>query len=419
MKKVFYNVALILGIILSSCGGDYYTGQLVGVQPRPGWVHLLPYGMAYIPSGVLHIGQNDQDINRSFVQRNKIISIQGFYMDDTEITNNEYRQFVYWVRDSIAHKLIGDDHLIIDDITGAETINWQMPIDWANPEVQDYLEEMYYAENERFWGKKDLNPHKLIYHYEWINLKEAAAKPPKPRSELIKKGDVGIYPDTLCWVRDFTYSYNEPMTRKYFSHPAFDDYPVVGVTWSQATAFNIWRTNLWNNFRTSNGEPESEDFRLPVESEWEYASRGGRKNAPYPWGGPYIRNTKGCILANFKPGRGNYPEDGGMYTVKANSYWPNDYGLYNMGGNVAEWTSSAFYESAYNFVHDLNPDIRYNAEENDPEAMKRKVIRGGSWKDIGYFLQNGTRDYEFQDSAKSYVGFRSVMSFMGRSINDI
>ena len=208
------------------------------------------------------------------------------------------------------------------------------------------------------------------------------------------------------------------MTRNYFWHSAFDDYPVVGVNWIQCTAFCIWRTNLWNDIRSLNGEGLIDNFRLPYESEWEYASRGGKQNAAYPWGGPYIRNTKGCILANFKPGRGNYPEDGGFYTVRIDSYWPNDYGLYNMPGNVSEWTSTAFFENASSFVWDLNSDITYDAKDSDPETMKRKVIRGGSWKDIGYFLQNGTRNYEYQDTAKAYVGFRSVMTFLGRSIDD-
>jgi formylglycine-generating enzyme required for sulfatase activity len=115
------------------------------------------------------------------------------------------------------------------------------------------------------------------------------------------------------------------------------------------------------------------------------------------------------LLANFKPGRGNYPEDGGFYTVRADAYWPNDFGLYCMSGNVAEWTSSIYYEGSYNFQHDMNPDVRWNAKESDPPRMKRKVIRGGSWKDVGYYLQTGTRTYEYQDSTKSYIGFRTVI----------
>ena len=126
-------------------------------------------------------------------------------------------------------------------------------------------------------------------------------------------------------------------------------------------------------------------------------------------GRPYLRNRKGCLLANFKPGRGNYPEDGGFYTVRADAYWPNDFGLYNMAGNVAEWTSSLYYEGSYNFQHDMNPDVRWNAKDQDPPRMKRKVIRGGSWKDVGYFLQTSTRAYEYQDTSKSYIGFRCVI----------
>ena len=124
------------------------------------------------------------------------------------------------------------------------------------------------------------------------------------------------------------------------------------------------------------------------------------------------------MLANFKPGRGNYPEDGGLYTVKADAYFPNDYGLRNMAGNVAEWTITAFSENGQSFIHDLNPDIRYDAKADDPIANKRKVIRGGSWKDVAHFIQTSTRHYEFQDTTKSYIGFRCALTFLGRSIND-
>jgi formylglycine-generating enzyme required for sulfatase activity len=121
------------------------------------------------------------------------------------------------------------------------------------------------------------------------------------------------------------------------------------------------------------------------------------------------------LLANFKPGRGNYPEDGGFYTVKANAYWPNDFGLYNMSGNVAEWTASYFYEGSYNFMSDLSPDVRIEADENDPPRMKRKVVRGGSWKDVGNALQVSARAYEYQDTAKSYIGFRTVIDLAPRT----
>jgi formylglycine-generating enzyme required for sulfatase activity len=123
-------------------------------------------------------------------------------------------------------------------------------------------------------------------------------------------------------------------------------------------------------------------------------------------------------LANFKPLRGNYVDDGGFHTVHVYSYSPNDYGLYCMAGNVAEWTANAYDESTYDFAHDLNMDYVYEAKEDDAPVLKRKTTRGGSWKDIGYFIQTSTRSYEYQDTAKCYIGFRNVMSYLGRAKGD-
>ena len=173
-----------------------------------------------------------------------------------------------------------------------------------------------------------------------------------------------------------------------------------------------------NTFLRKNNQPILPEFRLPSESEWEYASRGGLDNSPYPWGGPYTRNIKGCFLANFKPLRGNYVADGGVKTIKIASYNPNNYGLYDMAGNVAEWTSNAYDESAFSYAHDMNSDYHYNAKEDDHAVLKRKVIRGGSWKDIAYFIQNSTRTFEYQDTAKSYIGFRCAVDFLGRDKKD-
>jgi gliding motility-associated lipoprotein GldK len=160
------------------------------------------------------------------------------------------------------------------------------------------------------------------------------------------------------------------------------------------------------------------EFRLPTEEQWEWAARGGRTQSPYPWGGPYIVNKKGCYLANFKPNRGNYSADGGLYTVRADAYWPNDYGLYNMSGNVAEWTISPYEVSTYNNDADMSPMIRSKAKESDPTWWKRKTTRGGSWKDVASFLQVSSRDYEFADTAKAYIGFRCMVQYIAPALTN-
>ena len=384
-------------------------GQLYGVEPSRNWSLPKPPGMIYIPPGTFHMGPSDEDMNFAYTARNKQVSINSFWMDATEITNNEYRQFTNWVRDSIAAKLMG---YVKAGTEGVETIDWKKAktIKWGDKATMEKVDAMILTPDNRIFNKKEIDPTKLVFHSEIFDFKEAAKSPKGvQRSKFIVKKDLQIYPDTLCWVRDFAYSYNEPMAKKYYSHPAFGNYPVVGISWKQATAFCEWRTQYLNGFLESKKRMTESDFRLPTESQWEYAARGGRSQSPYPWGGPYLRNRKGCLLANFKPGRGNYPEDGGFYTVRADAYWPNDFGLYNMSGNVAEWTSSLFYEGGYSFQHDMNPEVRWNAKESDPPRMKRKGTRGGSWKDVGYYLQTSARTYEYQDTSKSYIGFRCVI----------
>jgi gliding motility-associated lipoprotein GldK len=420
MRNLLLNLGMLtaISVLAVSCGklgkskskGLPNDGQLHGVSLGNAYSMPKPPGMVYVPQGTFHMGPSDEDISYSFTARNRQISINGFWMDATEITNNEYRQFVWSVRDSIAatilnYKKPGGDGVEIIDQKKAATIKWN------DPKILEQLNAMIVTPDNRILGKKELDADKLVYRSETFDYKEASKRENagKPRSQFIVKKDIKIYPDTLVWIRDFSYSYNEPMSKRYFSHPSFGNYPVVGVSWKQATAFCEWRTNYLNSFLESKKRIAESDFRLPTEAEWEYAARGGRSQAPYPWGGYYLRNKKGCLLANFKPGRGNYPEDGGFYTVRADAYWPNDFGLYNMSGNVAEWTSSLYYEGAYNFQHDMNPDIRWNAKDSDPPRMKRKVIRGGSWKDVGYFLQTGARNYEYQDTSKSYIGFRCVI----------
>jgi len=441
MKKVTL-FALTLALFLGGCSTSG-TGELTGVEGRKKFYEPEPFEMAYIPEGSYVMGPSDQDPLRAMNNMSRTVTVSAFWMDQTEITNNKYRQFVYWVRDSILRTKLGDagiegyEFFKTDDegnVREPHILNWEESIDLEDENVKPVLDEMFYPEEERFNGNKQIDTRLLKYSYFWVDYKQAAKSKYNyetgkyegavtdlkgvttdvtNRSSFIMHDMVNIYPDTLCWIRDFTYSFNDPWASLYFWHPAYDNYPVVGVSWVQARAFSVWRTNYMNDHLRSLGGEDVHAYRLPLESEWEYAARGGLDLSMYPWGGPYTRNYKGCFLANFKPLRGNYIDDGATYTASVASFEPNEYGLFDMSGNVSEWTSCAYHVSAYVISHDLNPDYEYNARPEDPPVMKRKVIRGGSWKDIAYFLQTSTRDYEYQDSTKSFVGFRNVRTYIG------
>ena len=337
--------ACICGMVITSCGrvgGRNDKGELVGVPGRKGWRMYLPIGMVYVPPGTFIMGQADEDVANTQISFNKQITVGGFFMDQTEITNNEYRQFVYAA------------------VTGDEA------------GVGEYEE-----------GEAVLDP---------------------PEGYDVED----FYPDTTVWVRDFTHHLGDPLLVYYFSHPAFDDYPVVGVSWEAARFFCQWRTNHLNDYRADRGLFPMPNFRLPTEAEWEYAARGGRKLTKYPWGSPYISNKLGCFLANFKSGRGNYISDGYAYTAPVGKFFSNQFDLYDMSGNASEWCEDAFSEVSQVLVWDMNPVY---IDDDEP----RKVIRGGSWKDISYFLETGTRSFEHKDSARSSIGFRCAMTYLGRS----
>lgn len=378
-----------------------------------------------IPSGSFYMGASDEQMDLSMVNRKKLVSVQSFFMDKTEVTNEQYRRFVKYVADSLKYLAIYGG--------GINQTEDTIRVDWARAArinqnsraVLEKLNELLLSPDNRIQGRIEIDPNKLVYKYSFVDLK-AAAKASKGLEQSL--GDYlitvnqQVYPDTLVWMRDFSYSYNEPLTRLYFSHAAYNEYPVVGVTWKQAVAFTHWRTNNSDYYAGKPGRSDQKVdgiYRLPTEAEWEYAARGNSKsNAMYPWGSPYTKTKEGRLLANFKPGRGDYfggdAKNDNIYTTKVKSYTENDFKLFDMAGNVAEWTSSVFYEGSYNFFGDFSPDVQFNAKEGDPVLMKRKVIRGGSWKDIAYNCQVSSRNYEYQDTAKSYIGFRCVLSMAPR-----
>ena len=441
MKKIL--VLSLLFAFMASCGTKD-KGELVGVKGKK-WHPEKPYGMTLIPGGAFVMGKSDDDFTGIQDAPTKTVSVRSFYMDETEITNSEYRQFVFWVRDSIIRlnlaemadlegqtpddEGIGEFAYLVteeDDVTPYEKymmdtygdeqrkINNDIDIifeteDYPDELYSEVMDNMYLPLEESYNGQRTWDVSQFEFEYSYMDIQRAANDRSLSRSDVIRKEAVKIYPDTTVWIRDFEYSYNEPMHNDYFWHQAYGDYPVVGISWEQAKAFCQWRTLYKNSSQKSKGKEFVNSFRLPSEAEWEYAARGGLDGATFPWGGPYAKNDRGCFMANFKPLRGNYAADQALYTVEADAYEPNDYNLYNMAGNVAEWTMSSYHSSSYEFSSTINPNV------ND-ESYNRKVVRGGSWKDVAYYLQVSSRDYEVDTIQRSYIGFRTVQDYLGTDV---
>ncbi len=466
MRKITVYFLLAVFALATSCGSSD-KGELTGVRSKKKFFPEKPLGMTLIQGGAFTMGKTEEDIAGALNTPSRTVTVRPFYMDETEITNSEYREFVVRVRDSIVrtqlailaeeqgfgaasadlddtassggdgtgiskykfaepdttanvyYKYMMDNYGSLGDLnspTEGKALNWDPKLVWNVAEYPDasYAEAMdslYLPITEVFDGKRIIDTKKLNYLYFTFD-REGAARNSSNRKDFIKKNVVAVYPDTTVWVRDFNYSYNDPMHQDYFWHQAYNDYPVVGVTWQQAKAFCDFRSQKKNRYlanKKSGGKVPN--FRLPTEAEWEYAARGGLEYAKYPWGGPYTLNDRGCFLANFKPARGDYAADGALYTIEAKEFTPNDYGLYQMAGNVSEWTNTAYNPVSYYLGSTMNPNV-------DDDTNKRKVIRGGSWKDVAYFLEVSTRDYEYGDSARSYIGFRTVQDYMGTKMNN-
>ncbi len=467
---------ILLAASVSGCG-LFKRGGKGGVSRTTGWAYNseetgnIPYlsgydqkagpGLVFIQGGTFVMGRVEEDVMHKWDNHPRRVTVASFYMDETEVSNQDYREFTYW------------------------------------------LQRVYPGDQQK------------------IN---------------------SVLPDTTLWRSEL--AYNEPYIQNYFRHPAYSDYPVVGVTWEQANTYCTWRTDRVNEqilvskgiirhdnaqsgentFSTdtylagmyqgtdgnrpqrnrdgTNRRVKWEDgimlpsYRLPTEAEWEYAAYGLIGNTDgelltdrrlYPWNGAYLRKDsrkgKGQMRANFVRGRGDMMGMAGSLNDNADisapifSYEPNDYGLYCMAGNVNEWVADVYRPLSFLDVEEFQPfrgnvlteyrrgaggelmrdqygqliqdtiaDYR-NFRDGDVESQiidsgdwnleegagtnsmyiqderpgffsslitdEVRVYKGGSWKDRPYWLIPGTRRYLEQTKAQNDLGFRCAMTRVG------
>ncbi|MES2389947.1 MAG: gliding motility lipoprotein GldJ [Bacteroidota bacterium] len=373
--------------------GAFIVSDYKGQPNAPGGTN----GMIYIQGGRTVIGSSEEDIMHTFDNVERTVTIQSFYMDETEVANIHWLEYIHYL--------------------GVDSAQ--------NPQLK-----------------------------------------------------ASAMPDTNVWVKQL--AFNDPYRDHYFRYPGFRYYPLVGVNWNQAADYCKWRSAKVNMELARQAGLDVEqvpqggriplesgvvvpDYRLPSEAEWEYAAQaliGQQYNDEnhnnrrlYPWDGHAMRNPyggqMGMFLANFKRGRGDYAgiagklNDGAMITAQVYEYPPNDFGLYNMAGNVNEWVLDVYRPKSFQDFEDLNP-VRRNAYKDEvtkskydagnsligqfttgnPDPMSKetsklnkhpRVYKGGSWADVAYWCSPGTRRFWQQDSSSSTIGFRCAMIQAGRN----
>ncbi|MCQ2196591.1 MAG: SUMF1/EgtB/PvdO family nonheme iron enzyme [Bacteroidaceae bacterium] len=467
IKTIIMMAIMAVSIALTACMGSQSSAMALGGEVTgsrgQAFNEPAPFGMVAVHKGSLKVGM-EADSLWGLQLPSRDISVDGFWMDEHEVSNSKYRQFVYWVRDSIIRERLADPAYGGDETYKIEVdkddnplpvprLNWSKPIPRRPNEEEERAIESVYVYHP-IDGTKMLDASQMNYRYEiydyaaaaqrryrlnaeerdlntdhavsnevpmiskdtaWIDdngkiVRQTITRPLSGPYDFLNTYIVNIFPDTTCWVNDFRNADNERYLKLYFSSPIYDDYPVVGVTWEQANAFCQWRTDFL--MKGLGGAAKNiQRYRLPTEVEWEFAARGKEGN-PFPWENADVKSDKGCFYANFKPDRGNYTKDGSLITSRCGIFSANSNGLYDMAGNVAEWTSTIYTEAGVESMSDMNPELKYNAALEDPYRLKKKSVRGGSWKDPESMIRSAWRSYEYQNQPRSYIGFRCVRSMV-------
>ncbi len=474
MKNLLKFSPILLAILLfGSCKKtetSATTGWNYNDQKWGGFERLNYQGQATGPNlvliegGTFQMGLTDEDVVREWNNVARRVTVSSFYMDETEVSNLDYREYLYWL-----DRVYGESYPEVYKKSLPDTLVWREELAYNEPYVETYFRHPAY----------DNYP---VVGVNWLQANEYC----KWRTDRVN--------EMILVAKSILNLPQAPKDEDNFNTEAY----LAGQYQGDV------KKNL-KDFKTGGERPvRFEDgillpsYRLPTEAEWEYAAlaligkQEGTKDERitdrriYPWDGQTVRYKKhnkyqGEILANFKKGRGDYMgmagklNDNASITSPVRSFMPNDFGLYNMAGNVNEWTMDLYRPMTSTTLRDVeNHDLNsyrggvfqtkvqdengkpvekdslgrlkyrnvsddevatrenfkrgavYNYMDSDKESQvayqygksslvsdKARVFKGGSWADRAYWLAPGTRRFKEEDKSDRMLGFRCAMTRTG------
>lgn len=437
-------------------GWAYNDPEWGGFQKYPKVEQATGPGLIVIEGGTFIMGSLEQDLIYANNSPNRQVTINTFYMDETEVTNSHWLEYLYWLQR--VYRNIPE----VYQSALPDTSVWRHPLSYNEPYVDNYLRHPAFQDYP-------------VVGVTWTQANEYCIWRTDRVNEgiLIKKGIIQHDPNQ---EGDNNFNTNSYYAGQY--ETLVGDKQLKRLENMDPNAERPYR-----DVRPTDGIMLP-SYRLPTEAEWEYAAlalvgnqefENWEEKKIYPWNGHSLRSpkgkTQGLFLANFKRGAGDnkgiagYGNDNAYITAAVKSYPANDFGLYDMAGNVSEWVQDVYRPLSFEDVSDFNPfrgniyttflrddagnilpkdslgrlqetidtinyenpDFRgymddeehYRYGESSLITDRSRVYKGGSWNDRAYWLTPGSRRYLDQDSATATIGFRCAMISVSEDASDL